>query len=399
MNAQIYVYSAIEYLESIYFMMKNNLASQRLVALDVYRGLTIMLMIIVNTPGTWSHVWPPLDHSPWNGCTPTDLVFPSFLFIVGVAMWFSFRKFGHTLNRPALLKILRRTVLIFLIGLFINALPDFDLKNLRILGVLQRIALAYGMAAILVTVLNRKGRWITAAVILFGYWGILVLFGGDNPFDMITNVVRRVDLAVLGPNHVWHGFPLDVSDPAQKIPFDPEGLLSTLPAIVNVIFGFQVGELIGTSSNNRQVSTRLLIFGIAGILLGLLWNLVFPINKPIWTSSYVVYTTGIGTLILAIFLWVIDVKGWHKWAQPFRVYGMNPLFVYVLADLWVIFLFMIRLPYQGEMINGYSWIYHSVFVPIAGNNNFSSFLFGLAHACLFWIVAEILYRKKIFIKI
>lgn len=373
--------------------------SQRLIALDVYRGLTIMLMIIVNTPGTWAHVWPPLNHSPWNGCTPTDLVFPSFLFIVGVAMWFSFRKFDHKLNRPALMKILRRTVLIFLIGLFINFLFVFNFKDLRILGVLQRIALAYGIAAVLVTILKPAGRWILAAAILLGYWGILVLFGGENPYDLLTNVVRHVDLALLGPNHVWHGFPLDMGDPAQKIAFDPEGLLSTLPAIVNVIFGYQVGELIGTSKDHAQVSKRLLIFGAAGVVIGLLWNIVLPINKPIWTSSYVVYTTGIGTLILALFLWVIDVKGWHKWAQPFRVYGMNPLFVYVLADLWVIFLFAIRLPLHGEKLSGYAWIYQAVFVPLAGNNAFGSFLFGLAHACLFWVVAEILYRKRIFIKI
>ncbi|NOY37332.1 MAG: DUF1624 domain-containing protein [Chlorobi bacterium] len=370
--------------------------TQRLVALDVYRGLTIILMIIVNTPGTWAHVWPPLDHSPWNGCTPTDLVFPSFLFIVGVAMWFSFRKFDHKLNRPALMKILRRTLLIFLIGLLINFLFVLNLKNLRIPGVLQRIALAYGMAAILVTLLDRKWRWITAAFILLAYWGILMLFGGEHPLELLTNVVRRIDLSLLGPNHVWHGFPLDSPN---KIPFDPEGILSTFPAIVNVILGYQVGELIGTSSNHAQVSRRLLIFGVAGVILGLIWNMVLPINKPIWTSSYVVYTTGIGTLILALFLWVIDVKGWQKWTNPFRVYGMNPLFVYVLADLWVILLFAVRLPLHGEKLDGYAWLYNAVFVPLSGNNAFSSFLFGLAHVCLFWIVAEILYRKRIFIKI
>jgi len=366
---------------------------KRLVALDVFRGMTIVLMIIVNTPGTWAHVWPPLDHSSWNGCTPTDLVFPFFLFIVGVAMWFSFRKYNHRLNAGATNRIIRRILGIFFIGLFINALSEnFDLSHLRIPGVLQRIALAYGMAAIVVLLLKRNWRWALAGFILLAYWGILILFGGEHPLDLMNNLVRKIDLSVFGPDHVWHGFPLDSNN---KISFDPEGILSTFPAMVNVILGYQMGEMIGTSSDHKKVSVSLFILGMVGIALGLLWNPFFPINKPIWTSSYVLYTSGFASLFLGLMLWIIDVRGWKKWAEPFLVVGMNPLFIYVLADLWTIAILHIHA--GGSSL--YSRIYHNIFVAIAGNNEFGSFLFALAHAVLFWLVAYIMYKKKIFIKI
>ena len=297
--------------------------SQRLVALDVFRGLTIMLMVIVNTPGTWAHVYSPLRHSEWHGCTPTDLVFPFFLFIIGVAMWFSFRKFDHKLTSPALIKILRRTVLIFLIGLFMNAFPKFDFAYLRYLGVLPRIALAYGMAAILVLVLGKKGRWILTFSVLIAYWLILMLFGGDDPYSLNGNIAGKIDVALFGANHVYKGF---------GIPFDPEGLLSTLPAMINVVLGYIVGEIIGTTANRNSVVKKLLLYGAASVLLALIWGLFFPINKPIWTSSYVLYTVGLGMILLAILIWIIDVKAHVKWAHPFLVYGMNPLILY--PDKW-----------------------------------------------------------------
>jgi len=370
--------------------------SQRLVALDVFRGLTIVLMIIVNTPGTWAHVYPPLLHSAWNGCTPTDLVFPFFLFIVGVAMWFSFRKFNHELNRTALKKIIYRTFLIFLIGLLMNGFPYYNLTHIRILGVLQRIALAYGIGAIFVLLLNRRDRWIGAIIILLLYWLVLRMFGGDSPFALETNLVRKIDLFLFGSNHVWHGFPLYSND---KIPFDPEGLLSTFPAMVNVILGYQVGEFIGLSENHRKVSARLLIYGAIGVIIGLIWNQFFPINKPIWTSSYVVFTVGAGTILLAILIWVIDIKNWKGWIQPFQVFGMNPLFIYVLSELIVMILFLFQVNVKGIPMNGYSWLYQVVFVPIGGDGKFSSLLFALFYALFCWFIGYILYRKKIYIKI
>ena len=241
-------------------------------------------------------------------------------------MWFSFRKYGHRLTGEAGWRILRRVLGIFFIGLLINfAGENFDLSHLRILGVLQRIALAYGLASVLVLLLKRNWRWALAVFILLGYWGVLILFGGEHPLDLMTNLVRKIDLSVFGPNHVWHGFPLDSN---HKIPFDPEGLLSTFTATVNVLIGYQMGEMIGTSANHRKVSLQLLGFGAVGIVLGLLWNPYFPINKPIWSSSYVLYTSGWASVLLGLLLWMIDVKGWKTWSNPFMVVGMNPLFIY-----------------------------------------------------------------------
>lgn len=363
---------------------------QRLVALDVFRGLTIMLMIVVNTPGTWAHVFPPLRHSEWHGCTPTDLVFPFFMFIVGVAMWFSFRKYGHQLNSSAMLKILKRTAIIFLIGLFLNAFPRFDFAHLRIPGVLQRIALGYGLAAIFILLLKTKGRWIFAFAVLIGYWILMWAFGGDNPYSLESNLAGKIDLMILGTDHVYKGF---------GIPFDPEGLLSTFPAMVNVILGYFVGEMIGTTDSKKDTTLKLLMYGVASIVVALIWGIFFPINKPLWTSTYVLYTVGIGMISLSLLIWIIDMKGWKKWAHPFLVYGMNPLILYVLSILWVKVLFAIHFTSEGETLNGYAWLYQKVFVPIGGPGNFGSFLFAAFHGVLFWLIGYIMYKKKIFVKI
>ena len=368
--------------------------TDRLISLDVFRGLTIAGMILVNTPGSWNYVYSPLRHADWHGCTPTDLVFPFFLFIVGVAMWFSFKKFDHQLSSATVVKILRRAVLIFLVGLLLKIFPNFidrDYSQLRILGVLQRIAIAYGIGALLCMWLNQKKLIIVSVVILAGYWIILWAFGGDDPYGLTTNVVLRVDKAILGESHLWQG---------KGIPFDPEGLLSTLPAIVTVILGYLTGRLIGTWDSKIRVVTLMLLLGIAGIFFGKLWGLLFPINKSLWTSSYVIYTAGYALLLLAGFLWIIDIKKAVKWSHPLRVFGMNPLFIYALSIVWVkILIYLIKIPGDaGETMNGYAWIYQNLFVTIGGNM-FGSFLFGITHIILFWFVGWILYRFRIFIKI
>ncbi len=364
--------------------------SRRLVSLDAFRGLTILLMIVVNTPGSWNYVYSPFRHSEWHGCTPTDLVFPFFLFIVGVAMFYSFRKHEHKLTFPAFKKILKRTLLIFLIGLFLNAFPRFDIEHLRIMGVLQRIALAYGFGAVLILLLPGWGRWAMAFTILFGYWILLWAMGGNDPYALETNIVREIDLFVFGSNHVYKGF---------GIPFDPEGLLSGLTAMVNVIFGFQVGEMIARARNPKNIPIKLIFVGVSGVILGLFWNNYFPINKPIWTSSYVLYTVGIACILLALFVWLIDMKGFRKWAHPLLVYGMNPLFIYVLSGIWAkVILYLIHVAPGGVEMNGYTWLYQKVFVAIGGNM-FGSFLFAIFHGILFWFIGWLLYRKKIFIKI
>lgn len=365
-------------------------SSERLVSLDAFRGLTILLMIVVNTPGSWAYVYPPLRHSEWHGATPTDLVFPFFLFIVGVAMWFSFKKYDHIMSAPAFLKIIKRTSLIFIIGLFLNAFPKFNFEHLRIMGVLQRIALAYGLASVFVLILPRWGRWAFSAFVLLGYWALMYFMGGNDPYSLEQNFATGVDVSLFGENHVYKGF---------GIPFDPEGLLSTLPAMVNVIFGYLIGEIISLTKDFTQLIKKLLVIGIAGIALGLLWGLVFPINKPIWSSSYVVYTIGIALVMLSLFIWLIDIKGAKKWTTPLLIYGTNPLLIFVLSIVWVkVIIYLVHFGEGEEQISGYSWLYQSVFVPIGGNM-FGSLLFALFHGVLFWAVGYMLYKKKIFLKL
>ncbi|AOW21466.1 acyltransferase family protein [Urechidicola croceus] len=365
--------------------------TKRLVALDVLRGLTIALMILVNNPGSWSFVYPPLRHSEWNGCTPTDLVFPFFLFIVGVSMWYSLKKYGTGLTKNGLLKVLKRFVVIFILGLFLNAFPNFEFENLRIYGVLQRIAIAYAIGAILCMLFNYKQLLVVFGVLLLGYW-VLIHFGGTaDPYSLSSNIVRRVDLLLFGENHIYGGY---------GIAFDPEGLLSSIPSVGTVLVGYFTGRWIEKSKTVKIAIKKLLIYGIIGIVLGLLWNTVFPINKPIWSSSYVLYTGGLAMLFLALLLWIIDVKGLKTWAQPFIHYGMNPLFIYVFSGLYISAIAgLVKITTSsGEQISGYTYLYKEIFTPVFGNMNGSLF-FALFHVILFWIVAFILYKRKIFIKI
>ncbi len=367
--------------------MKN---SERLVSLDAFRGLTILLMIVVNTPGSWAYVYPPLRHSEWHGATPTDLVFPFFLFIVGVAMWFSFKSYDHKMSKGAFLKILKRTALIFLIGLLLNAFPKFNFEHLRIVGVLQRIALAYGIGATAVLLLPKAGRWVFSGVVLLGYWALMYFMGGNDPYSLEHNFAGGIDVLLFGDAHVYHGF---------GIAFDPEGLLSTLPAAINVVFGYMVGELITTTQNTKKTINKLVLLGIIGIIIGLVWNQFFPINKPIWTSSYVVYTVGIALLVLSLFIWIIDLKGYKKWATPLLVYGTNPLLIFLLSIVWVkVIIYLVHFGQGDDRLSGYGWLYQTVFVPIGGNM-FGSLLFALAHGVLFWAVGFVLYKKKIFLKL
>ena len=264
-------------------MVKN---SSRLVSLDIFRGLTVAFMIIVNTPGSWNYVYPPLRHAKWHGCTPTDLVFPFFLFIVGVSMWYSLKKYVHEINSGSILRIFRRMLTIFAIGLLLAIFPYFgrDYSTLRIMGVLQRIALAYGIGALLCLTIKRDFLWIMVAVILLLYLALLAFLGGADPYSLEGNLTLKIDPVIIGINHIYKGF---------GIPFDPEGLLSTIPAVGTVIIGYYTGELIGKGSASGKTVLKLLLFGAAAAGLGLLWSMVFPINKPLWTSSYVLYSAGL----------------------------------------------------------------------------------------------------------
>jgi len=368
--------------------LKSTGKSARLMSLDVFRGMTVVFMIIVNTPGTWSHVYAPLRHASWHGCTPTDLVFPSFLFISGVAMFYSLRKFNFEFSGPALFRILRRVLLIFAVGLFLNIFPRFvrDYDTLRIMGVLQRIALAWGLGAVIVLLVRKNYIWLATGVILLGYWALMHFMGGADPYSLEGNYARTVDLAIIGENHLYKGF---------GVPFDPEGLLSTLPATATVLLGFMAGGLIGSSGASWKTAGWLTFTGALLIGAGLLWGQYFPINKPIWTSSYVLYAGGIGMVILALLFVIIDIWNLKGWTGFFNTFGTNALFTYVLAGMLTKTLLAIKI---GE-VTLYNWIFTHICSPLFQEQKLASLLFPLILVTVIWALGYILYRKKIIIRL
>ena len=361
--------------------------SARLMSLDVFRGMTVAFMIIVNTPGTWSHVYAPLRHASWHGCTPTDLVFPSFLFISGVAMFYSLRKYNFAFSGPSFVRIIRRVLLIFAAGLFLNIFPLFarDYSTLRIMGVLQRIALAWGLGAVIVLLVRRNYIWIAASVILFGYWALMYFMGGADPYSLEGNYARSVDIALLGEKHLYKGF---------GMPFDPEGLLSTLPATATVLLGFMAGGLIGSSGKSWKTPGWLTFTGILLIGAGLLWGQFFPINKPLWTSSYVLYAGGIGMVILALLFIIIDMWNLKGWTGFFNTFGTNALFTYLLAGIWTKTMLNIKI---GDS-SLYKWIFNNICSPLFEEQKLASLLFAIIQVLIVWAFGYILYRKKIIIK-
>lgn len=370
--------------------------NQRFLSLDVFRGLTVACMILVNTPGSWSFVWGPLKHATWHGCTPTDLVFPFFLFAVGNAMSFAMKKFSTMSNTAVLGKILKRTALIFIIGLLLNWFPfvRFDkdgslvfksYENLRIFGVLQRIALCYGIGALLIHYLKPKGALIATGVILLGYWWIMWFFGGTDPYSLEGHIGLQIDRLIIGENHMYHG---------EGIAFDPEGLLSTLPAVGNVVLGYWVGWFVQRNRQSPALLMRLVAFGTVLVAMGLLWGMTFPINKKIWTSSYTLYTVGIATLLLSIFIYFIEIRKVRFGTYFFEVFGKNPLFIYVMSGVLVKLSFLINI--GGE--NLYGWLYTHVFQSAFGDYP-GSFLFGICYVLLLWLLGWWMDRRKIYIRV
>ncbi|WP_372746406.1 acyltransferase family protein [Lutibacter sp.] len=367
------------------------MAAQRLIALDVMRGLTIALMIMVNTPGSWSYVYPPLLHANWHGCTPTDLVFPFFLFIVGVSMWFSFKKFDKGITKKSLLKVLKRALILFLLGVFLNAFPNFNFEKLRLFGVLQRISIAYLIGALLYLQFNYKQLLGIFTGILISYWGILFFGSPEGPYELTSNFVLKVDKFLFGEIHLYKGF---------GIPFDPEGFLSSIPAVATLLLGYFSGRIIELTGNIIQVIKKLLLIGAIAVFVGFIWSFAFPINKALWTSTYVLYSGGLAMVFLAFLLWIIDVHHFKKWATSFLHFGTNPLAIYIFSGIYVktiIYLIKVKNS-QGELVSGYNYLFTDVFAPIAGNMN-GSLLFAIAHIIFFWFITYVLYKRKIFIKI
>lgn len=363
--------------------------TNRLVSLDVFRGITIAGMVLVNNPGTWEHVYGPLQHATWHGWTPTDLVFPFFLFIVGVAIPLAFGKRLESggSKRDIYLKIIKRTLIIFAIGLFLNGFPYFGLAEYRIPGVLQRIAVCYFFASIIF--LNTKVRTqilITIGLLLV-YWLMLKFIPapGYAAGDLTKegSLPSYIDRLVLG-KHVW----------AQAKVYDPEGILSTIPAIATTLIGVLIGQWLRTEKSRLDKAAGMFVVGAVCVAIGWAWNSFFPINKALWTSSYVLFTGGLALQFLALCYWLIDIKGYRRWAKPFEVFGLNAIALYVGAGLMASLFGEIKV---GGTTLG-SWIYENLFASWASPIN-ASLAFAISFVLVWLALMWILYRRKIFLKV
>ena len=371
-------------------------ASPRFTSLDVFRGMTICFMIIVNTPGSNGAFWP-LNHAAWNGFTPTDLVFPSFLFAVGNAMSFTMKKYQEIGNAAVLTKIFKRTLLIFLLGFLLYWFPFVDVHNgqwdlrpfshTRILGVLQRIALCYCFASLIVHYFSRNVVFLLSAFFLLGYWIILLVFGDPaQPFGMLTNAGTYLDKAVFGDAHLYHG---------EGVAFDPEGLLSTLPAIVNVIIGYFAGKFIQEKGKTFETISKLLLVGCLFIFIAICWDAVFPINKKLWTSSFVMITTGIDLVLISFLIYAVEIKNWNylNWSDFFLPVGKNPLFVYLVSETMLTILSWIKLgPHSVP-----EWV--DTFWQFVAHGKVGSLLFAITVMLSCWLVGYILDKRKIYIRV
>lgn len=380
---------------------------KRLLALDIMRGMTVASMILVDNPGTWEHVFAPLNHAQWNGLTPTDLVFPFFIFMMGVSMYFSLSKFDFHPSKSAFYKIIRRSAVILLLGYIkewfsqfcsrliamdgnislweriADAANNFD--TMRIPGVLTRIALCYFIASILiVTIRNRKALFYIAIGLLIVYSGILI-FGNGYDFSS-KNIIYIVDHAVFGDSHIYSGLTVD----GVNIPFDPEGLLSSIPVVAQVLLGFLLGGMIKQTAENEKLSFQLFIIGFGLTALGWLLSYGLPINKNIWSPTFVLVTTGIGAALLGFLIWLIDICGLKKWCIIFEPFGSNALFSYALSAFLIILFNAISLK---------NFIYQNICVALFGDTCGASLMFALLFDAFIWLIVYILYRKKIYIKI
>jgi predicted acyltransferase len=365
----------------------------RLTTLDVFRGITIALMILVNDPGGDAY-YSFLQHATWNGLTFADIVFPFFIFIVGATIPFSFaRRIDRGASKRKLFVIVvRRTLILFALGLLINLFPTFDLATFRIMGVLQRIALCYFFASVVFMYLKPKWQIILTVAIPIAYWMLMTLVlvpgYGAGVLTEDGNLAGYIDRLLLG-KHIY----------AYTGTYDPEGLLSTLPALSTALIGVLAGQYLKSSPTPKAKTVKLLLFGSVSIAIGLVWNFWFPINKNLWTSSYVFFTGGIALLILAVCFYTIDTRGYTSWTKPFTILGLNAILIYVLSEIVNLALIYARIPLtENTSTSLKSLIYERLFSSWAGPLH-GSFLYALAYLAFCWAVAAILYRKRIFVKI
>ncbi|HEV2523116.1 MAG TPA: heparan-alpha-glucosaminide N-acetyltransferase domain-containing protein [Candidatus Acidoferrales bacterium] len=381
----------------------------RMVSLDVFRGITIAAMILVNDPGSWEHIYPPLEHAEWNGWTPTDLIFPFFLFIVGVSMTLSFAsRVARGVTRRALaIHVLRRSALIFLIGLFLNGFPNFDFSSIRIMGVLQRIALCYLAGGLLYLATFKRDAApeqparvranisvtaVVAGALLIGYWALMTFVPvpgyGAGHLGKEDSLAAYIDRTLM-PGHLW----------SESKTWDPEGLLSALPAIGTLLIGILAGEWLRSNRDAQRKTLGLAAAGLTLLIAGRLLDPYFPINKNLWTSSFVLFTGGFAMLALAACYWVIEVRCWRAWAAPFLVFGMNAILAYALAALVseVSTDFEFRGPH-GHLATLHGWIYGRIFVPHASPVN-ASLGFAICFVLFIFVLLWPFYRGKVFLRI
>lgn len=376
-----------------------NPKAERFLSLDVFRGLTICFMIIVNTPGSGANPFAPLEHAAWFGFTPTDLVFPSFLFAVGNAMSFTMKKFDGQSTGNVLYKVFKRGLLICLIGYLMSWFPFVDhtangwafrpISGTRILGVLQRIGLCYIFASLIIYfVKNKTSIIIISVLLLVGYQLLLLGFGDPTaPYGMLTNAGTYLDKFVMGDSHLYHG---------EGVAFDPEGILSTLPAIVNVIVGYYAGKFIQEKGKGYETIARLALMGCVFIFIALTWNMSFPIGKKLWSSPFTLLTTGIDMVMISALIYVVEVRAWNKynWTSFFTTVGKNPLAIYILSEILVIAFWMIKI---GDK-NFYAWINDVLYQKIAPGS-IGSLLFAISYMLICWSVGKVLDNKKIYIRV
>jgi len=420
---------------------------ERLTSLDVFRGFTIMMMTIVNNPGSWASIYPPLEHAEWNGCTPTDLVFPFFIFIMGTAIPFAMpaKVFGPaTFN-----KIMVRSLRIFCLGLFLNFFSKIDLfglegtaliieklvltfavayallgtfspkiktilafsvlgillflaysgieayQDVRIPGVLQRIGIVYFFTSLLYLKATVRTQILVAAALLLIYWALMTLIPipgiGASNLEKGTNFAAYIDSIFL-KNHMW----------SQSITWDPEGILSTIPAIASAIMGMLIGQLLNQSLPKIEIVKKMSLIGLVLVILGLIWNIVFPINKSLWTSSYVLFTAGLASLCLSLLYYIIEIANYKKWTKLFLIWGVNPMIVFFFSGIIPRVLTMIKVNHPelpGEPLGFQSYFYNYGIVPLFENPMNASLAFALVYAIFWSFILWVLYKNKLIFKV
>ena len=392
---------------------------ERLLSLDVFRGITVAAMLLVNDPGTWSAIFPPLGHAAWHGWTPTDLIFPFFLFIVGITTHLSLsaRRARGDDDSAVLKQILRRGIIIYLLGLALAMFPFYQwgaiesipnatawdriiyrIEHVRILGVLPRIAIVYVCAALLTLKTTLRQQIVIIAALLFGYWFAMTLIPvpGENEIGALLlhtkdrNLAAWLDRAILGTNHTWTG----------SVTYDPEGILSTIPAIATAMLGVIAGRWI--AMREKALVERiagLLVVGSIGMVVGLMWNWSFPINKNLWTSSYVIFTAGMACVVLATIMWIADFWNVKGWTKPFVVFGVNPIVAFVGSGIFARLIYTLwHVDYQGRSVSIQNAIYQIVFASWLPPR-VASLAFALSFVLLWYGILLVLYKRNIILKV